>query len=175
MADLPTHRHQACGKSCYRLSARRGLVFVSQITFASPSRSLKHAPDPHPPTASSPLWPGLSWKTREKGALAPQLCLVKGGAQCHQLLCALELPVPVGASLTPSVRWGLCWLASEVLEFSDLWILLNGMSIEKHSTGSEGRFEGRAEEQAGDRWLRRAEGVHAVFQSWWGSQSLRRH
>lgn len=51
-------------------------------------------------------------------------------------------------------------MISEVLEFSALLDLLrlNGVSIEKHSTGSEERCEGRTEEQAGDRWSRKAGG-----------------
>lgn len=42
-------------------------------------------------------------------------------------------------------------MTSEVLEFSDSWTLfrLKGVSLEKHSTGSEGRWAGRAEEHAG--------------------------
>lgn len=45
----------------------------------------------------------------------------------------------------------LCWVTSEVLEFSDSWTLfrLKGVSLEKHSAGREGRWAGRAEEHAG--------------------------
>lgn len=75
-------------------------------------------------------------------------------------------------------------MTSEVLEFSDSWTLfrLKGVSLEKHSTGSEGRWAGRAEEHAGAEprgtptdGPAEQEGVHTGLQAWWGSRSSRCH